>query len=275
MKITALVENTCSHTGCKPKHGLSLYVAAQGETLLFDFGPDGDLLLENAAALGIDLSTVSMAFLSHGHSDHGGGLEAFLQVNHTAPVYVHPDAFLPHYSKNGEKTRFIGLEPALQGHAQICLTSAHTTIGSCFQSFTFPNGSAPHPLFNRTLYAGEADHLVPDTFSHEQCLLVLEGRQAYLFGGCAHSGIANLLEHAKSIIGRPVDWAISGFHLYNPSTNETEPEERIQALTALLAKEPTRFITCHCTGDAAFQQLHGQLVEKIRTISTGDTLELC
>ena len=97
MTITALVENTAKGD-LKAVHGLSLYVETPGHRLLFDLGPDGTLL-KNAGRLGIDLGRVDTVVISHGHYDHGGALAAFLEVNHTARVYVQRRAFAPHYSK--------------------------------------------------------------------------------------------------------------------------------------------------------------------------------
>ena len=48
-------------------------------------GPDASFL-DNARALGIDLAAVDAAVLSHGHSDHGGGLAAFCEANRTAKI---------------------------------------------------------------------------------------------------------------------------------------------------------------------------------------------
>ena len=56
--------------------------------ILFDSG-QSNLLIHQAALLGADLGKVDLAVLSHGHYDHGGGLEGFLEVNKTAPVYLH------------------------------------------------------------------------------------------------------------------------------------------------------------------------------------------
>lgn len=39
------------------------------------------LFAENARLMNIDLSTVDIAVLSHGHYDHGGGLKTFLSLN--------------------------------------------------------------------------------------------------------------------------------------------------------------------------------------------------
>ena len=85
MKITCLVENTCGREGLGCEHGLSFFVETEGKKLLFDMGA-GPLFHENAEKLGIDLCQADMAFLSHGHADHGGGLEEFLRVNSHAPV---------------------------------------------------------------------------------------------------------------------------------------------------------------------------------------------
>jgi 7,8-dihydropterin-6-yl-methyl-4-(beta-D-ribofuranosyl)aminobenzene 5'-phosphate synthase len=51
-----------------------------GETyrVLFDTGPDSCSIIRNLTALEVDPSSVSRVILSHWHSDHSGGLLAFL-----------------------------------------------------------------------------------------------------------------------------------------------------------------------------------------------------
>ena len=92
MKLTALLENTTDCPDILTRHGLSLYLETAHHKILFDFGPD-DSFARNAEQLGVDLSAVDLAVLSHGHDDHGGGLKTFLEINQTAPVYVRETAF--------------------------------------------------------------------------------------------------------------------------------------------------------------------------------------
>ena len=73
MKIVTLLENTARRPGLAAARGLSLYVETDRRKVLFDMGPDASFL-DNARALGIDLAAVDDAVLSHGHSDHGGGI---------------------------------------------------------------------------------------------------------------------------------------------------------------------------------------------------------
>ena len=94
MKIYCLVENTkfCDHFECE--HGLSFLIDTGYHKILFDMG-QSDAYIRNAEKLGLDLSEVDIAIISHGHYDHGGGLKAFLEINKTAPVYVSKYAFEP------------------------------------------------------------------------------------------------------------------------------------------------------------------------------------
>ncbi|VGM87997.1 STY3078 protein [Salmonella enterica subsp. enterica serovar Stanley] len=48
-------------------------VEDESTSILFDTGPDGSFM-QNALAMGIDLSDVSAVVLSHGHYDHCGGV---------------------------------------------------------------------------------------------------------------------------------------------------------------------------------------------------------
>ena len=97
MEIVSLVENT-SRCGLAVEHGLSLFIRLDdGRSVLFDMGQDR-LFYDNAVSLGVDLSMVGVAVLSHGHYDHGGGLGVFLEQNSLAKVYVNNHAFEPHFS---------------------------------------------------------------------------------------------------------------------------------------------------------------------------------
>ena len=90
MKITALVENT-TNQGWRTVHGLSLYIETPGHKILFDVGPD-DTIFKNAERAGVDLAAVDTLIISHGHSDHGGALKKFLDINHRAKVYIQRSA---------------------------------------------------------------------------------------------------------------------------------------------------------------------------------------
>lgn len=96
MKFVTLVEDT---TKCElgAEHGLSIYAETEKHKLLFDVGTT-DLFIKNAKALGIDLSQVDTVVISHGHNDHGGGLDAFLAINDHAVIYLQEKAFNDHYT---------------------------------------------------------------------------------------------------------------------------------------------------------------------------------
>ncbi|NIP87781.1 MAG: MBL fold metallo-hydrolase, partial [Gammaproteobacteria bacterium] len=67
---------------CCACHGYSALLTGRrgGVTrrMLFDVGPLGDLWLDNARRLDIDLATIELVFLSHWHADHSGGFPTVL-----------------------------------------------------------------------------------------------------------------------------------------------------------------------------------------------------
>ena len=78
LRVAVLIDNVARHQGHLAQHGFSALCETDSVRILFDTGATGEVLLRNAAAMGIDLSGVRHIVLSHGHWDHGGGLlEAF------------------------------------------------------------------------------------------------------------------------------------------------------------------------------------------------------
>ena len=104
MKIQVLLENTSLRQDLLAEHGLSLYIETGEHKILFDMGQT-EAFAYNAEQMGIDLSQVDIAILSHGHYDHGGGLKYFMGINQKANIYLNRYAFSPFY--NGAE-KYIG-----------------------------------------------------------------------------------------------------------------------------------------------------------------------
>ena len=101
MKWTVLSDNRSSDSHLSTEHGLSILLETEQHKILLDTGAS-DLFIRNAGQLGIDLSDVDYVFISHGHSDHAGGLRYFMEHNQKAKVIVSPDAMSgKFFSKRG------------------------------------------------------------------------------------------------------------------------------------------------------------------------------
>ena len=264
LRLTCLAENI-SLGDCRPVHGLSFYLETPKHRVLFDMGPD-DTAFENAARLGIDLTRVDIAVLSHGHNDHGGGLGRFLQMNSIAPVYVHKQAFEPHQSLSSGEIKEIGLDASFRDHPRVKLLEGDTVLDEELRLFC-PKGSRFLSPANDTLLEnGEKDH-----FSHELCLVLssaVYGRDLLLMG-CGHRGVVNCLAG----VGASPALCVGGFHLCRPATGECVPEKILSGIAGEMKKlEHTVFYTCHCAGEKAFSYLSGHLPGQVRALTCGDTL---
>ena len=114
MKITVLIENQPSGNLCA-EHGLSLAIEYRKKHYLLDTGAS-DGFIKNAKKLGISLSEIDSAFLSHGHYDHSGGYEAFFAQNQKAKVYAKEEIQEACYSGSDSSRNYIGIPEELLEH---------------------------------------------------------------------------------------------------------------------------------------------------------------
>ena len=91
-----LADNRTSNPRLETEHGLSIILETSCHRVLLDTGAS-DLFIRNADRLGLDLSEVDYVFISHGHTDHAGGLRHFLNINSKARIIVSPDALTGEY----------------------------------------------------------------------------------------------------------------------------------------------------------------------------------
>ena len=280
MKFTVLMENTAPEGSClASEHGLSLYLEHRGHRLLLDAGSSGKFA-DNAAALGIDLSQVELAVLSHGHYDHADGLRRFFAVNPTAGVYARPQAGGPYFSTSQGEPRFIGVHRDIwEGQRGRFLTPEGLTEileGAWLVPETVHGGpfaSRETALLRKT----GPDQFVPDDFSHEQSLVLEGARGLVVFNSCSHGGIVNIVQGVTEQLGKPVYAVVGGLHMFSPkapSGMNCTPDYARSVADALQEQGVERVYTGHCTGEAAFAVLKERLGDRLEALTGGLTVEL-
>ena len=258
MIITALIENTSKSDNFEVEHGLSLYIESYSKTILFDMG-QSNMFIRNAAKLGINLSNVNFAVLSHGHYDHGGGLKHFLQINRTASVYVNTNVFGDYYNAS---RKYIGLEKELSKSKRLISVDGETRIADGITLFSCNEKLRPNDKgsFGLTELVGE--EYIPDKFLHEQYLLIEEDGKNVLISGCSHKGILDIVSWFKPNI------LIGGFH-YSKIEDRTELKEAAEILNSY----NTTCYTCHCTGVKQYKIMK-EFMPRLNYISCGEKITL-
>ena len=93
IKFTILCENSVGVPfSAVGEHGFACFIESDSGNYLFDTG-QGLGILQNAAVLNKDLSSIKAIMISHGHYDHTGGLPQVLQRCGRVPVYAHKGNF--------------------------------------------------------------------------------------------------------------------------------------------------------------------------------------
>ena len=265
MKVTSLIDNL-SHGLCVAEHGLSLHIELDsGLKILFDMG-QGELFTRNAEILGIDLVDVDIAVISHGHYDHGGGLKTFLERNSKAKVYVRKRAFDAHYSLKEDGAKNIGIEKADRKRLVFCEGCSEPADGVIL--FVDPPHHFPEPPGNSLLLG---PGMKPDTFSHEQSMIVFEGDKKVLFGGCAHRGIVNILQVAQNICDDGITHVFSGMHI---GKGDVSREYILSLSQALKGYDDIKYYTMHCTGDEGYRFLKETMGEQIEYLACGEIITI-
>lgn len=192
-RLTVIYDNKASQdfTG---SWGFAALIETSRESLLFDTGWDGTLLLRHMNRLNIDPAGIGKLIISHQHWDHIGGLPEVLQANPGLEVYV-PASF----SKN--------LKKEIEKRATLIEIKEPVEISQGIRS------------------TGELGDKVK-----EQALILSTEKGCYVLTGCAHPGLAAILDTA-SRYGK-VKGIIGGLH-------DNEEFERLRGMELIAAG--------HCT----------------------------
>ena len=273
MRIVNLMENTKGSSDCLCEHGLSFYIETKSHKLLVDTGAS-DAFVQNAKALGIDLTSIDTVILSHGHYDHGGGLPAFMELNSKARIYIRDKAFGEFYHVDPKHERYIGIRQEMRASERVELVSGNLRIDEELFLFTNVRGRKLWPSCNLDLKERDGDGWIQDEFEHEQYLVISEGDQNVLISGCAHNGILNIMDQAIEHLGKAPDVVISGFHMMQKNGYSEEDLANICETAEALKKWSTIYYTGHCTDLLPFETMKQIMGDQVRYAHCGDEVKL-
>jgi 7,8-dihydropterin-6-yl-methyl-4-(beta-D-ribofuranosyl)aminobenzene 5'-phosphate synthase len=275
LRITTLNDNTLGMGSFLGEWGLSLLVETDAIKILLDAGMN-DAAVHNAGTLGIDLAQVDKIVLSHGHSDHTGGLrEVLRQIRKEIEIIAHPDVWQAKYDKRqGKPERFIGIpfrpEELESLGARFRLTREPVKITDDIVTTGEVPMTNDFETIDKFIFVKENSVLKPDTVMDDLALIIKTRQGLVVLPGCAHRGIINTLHHAQKITGVDEIYAvIGGSHLIGTS------EERLwQTIAALQELNIRKLGLCHCTDVAVGSLLAREFPETFFFNKCGMTIDL-
>jgi len=269
LSITAVVENTAGKFNFLGEWGLALWIEAGPHRILYDTG-QGRTLIDNARLLGIDLRDAQALVISHGHSDHSGGIAALMAHGFHGKVYIHPKALEKKYQLEGDPPpRLKGIPPAceaaLRDHGADVIHSAVPTeiAPGLIVTGTIPRRNdfeaKPGPYFLDEAGATK-DPLIDD-----QALMIETPKGWVVITGCGHAGVVNTVRYAAELAGSGNIYAVAGgMHLFaaSPQQVRTTAEQLRELRVPFLAP-------CHCTGIQTVGVLQAEFGTGVKPLSAG------
>jgi 7,8-dihydropterin-6-yl-methyl-4-(beta-D-ribofuranosyl)aminobenzene 5'-phosphate synthase len=233
MSLTIVYDNNLYDPRLEIQWGFGCWIEYGDKVVLFDTGGDGGVLLSNMGQLGLDPQDIDIVVLSHIHGDHIGGLEALLSTGVRPEVYV-PVTFPTNY-KNQLR-----------------------------QWVTVHEVDGPECILPGVYSTGKMGVNIP-----EQGLMLRTQHGVVVVTGCAHPGIALMVQQAKDVMQDDIRLVLGGFHLGGATANRVhEICETFRGLGVL------KVAPCHCTGEQAMQMFASQFGDDYLRVGVGWSLDL-
>lgn len=253
MRIKVLIDNnTLIDRYFIGEPGVSYYIEADGKKCLFDLGYS-NAFIQNGIKMGIDFRALDYVVISHSHLDHTWGMEPLIKLYNEAlmegmrynkPLLIgHPEIFVSRsFNDEDEFGMNVDIDKVMRymrnglSSEPVWLTENLVFLGEVPRKNDFEALLS----IGRITVSGET----VDDYSRDDSALCYKSKKGLvIITGCSHSGICNIIEHAKNVCGddRIVD-VIGGFHLLDP------PKRQIEGTISYFEKLGVDSIhACHCT----------------------------
>ncbi|MGD9926966.1 MAG: MBL fold metallo-hydrolase [Sphaerochaeta sp.] len=254
IEITTLIENTQGeHTGLITEHGLSFLIETGKSSTLFDTGRS-NAFLKNAKLLGKRLDGVEHVVLSHGHYDHSGGFQSFVQSRADRAFTLHTGQgfFAEKYARFNASYQYLGNDfdqeyIKEQGITHHTITGKTEIVPGVWALTHFKRNHAEETIHPRFVLRGQAGW-VEDRFDDEVLLVVETGKGLVMLVGCSHPGILNMLDSVQQAFNKPVYALLGGTHLV-----EADRPRVARSIQAFQEKGIEVLGINHCSGAEAIK----------------------
>ncbi len=197
--------------------------------------------------------------------------------HHTAPIYIHKKAFDEFYGadKNGKPDKnlttgisWIAEQKTIED--RLIYTKGPVWISeNIVIAATLPN----HRNNDSTdaFYIKNHDGIYSlDFMDHEQFLAVEEKGNIYVFSGCSHKGILEVIDYTKILFpDKKLRLLVAGMHLF--LCNSSERKRIIQKISE---SELEAVVPLHCTGLDAIYEMKECMGDRCIILSGGDQIEI-
>jgi 7,8-dihydropterin-6-yl-methyl-4-(beta-D-ribofuranosyl)aminobenzene 5'-phosphate synthase len=247
------------------------------DTILYDAGLTRDSTVHNLDVLGIDPKDLRAVVLSHGHADHHGGLEGLYDRvgSRSMPLVLHPHAWRERkiVFPNGEEIRMPppshqdldreGWQIVEEIGPSLLLDESVLVTGQVERVTDFETG---FPL----QLAQATEGWEPDTWIWDDQAVVIHvrGRGLVVLSSCSHSGVINVLHHARRITGiDEIHGFVGGLHLTGGLFEPIIP----RTVDEIVALSPDVVVPGHCTGWRALHTVAAAIPGAFSSSNVGTT----
>lgn len=274
---------------------LALESRAGSETrhVLLDFGFTPNALMNNLDYLNVDPARFEALIVSHGHSDHWGGLVGFLEKYRSKlpadlTVYIGGEDLFCARSRSvapaGHLTDVGVLDrrELAKHNVRVVTCEKPTRVGHAFTTGWIPRRSfektlGPLPLVQYFPSEGTGCDIpeanakaggkaTDDLHIHEHATCFhVKDRGLVVISSCGHAGIVNSTRQAMDVSGvQKVHAAMGGFHLF--PADDAYLRKTMEEFRALGADV---LVPMHCSGPSLVTLLRSEMADRVVTSTSG------
>lgn len=246
-KITSVYdEGAVEETSLIGAEGFSILIEADGQKILFDTGKRGRYLTHNMMCLDIEADDIDKVVISHGHSDHVGGLDDLIKERESVLEIFAPASAMGTKKLFGASGVYVPEE--FSDKAKIITIEDWTELS-------------------------EHVHISPPTDTGDgktESFILLSARKGpVVISACSHCGVDRIMDMVKEKTGSYPRAYIGGVHI-----GKKDKAKAAEIASFFTNRNCTERYLNHCTGVNGIMYLRTELgLKEVNDFYVGESVD--